>query len=175
VQDVMREGSPSASPPLVGSTLQYLQGDWNLTRAITDRRAGRAGTFSGQAAFTPVASPRPVEGRLPVVSMAGDGRLAYREQGELTFGEHRGPAWRELILLGTPEGAADVLFADGRAFYRLDLRAGRWQAEHPCSDDWYLVTVSVTGAISFTESWQVRGPDKDYDMTATFTRTGWQA
>jgi Family of unknown function (DUF6314) len=163
VQGVTREGSGPDSPALAGSTLQYLQGDWSLTRHIADHRARRTGTFAGLAIFRPLPGP------------AGCGRLAYREQGEFTFGAHRGPAWRELTLVGTPGGAADVLFADGRAFYRLDLRAGHWRAEHPCSDDRYLVTVSVLSAGSFTESWQARGPEKDYDMTATYTRTGRQA
>lgn len=157
------EGSGCASPLLAGSTLEYLQGHWSLTRHIADHRARRCGTFAGQASFRPAAGE------------TGSGRLAYREQGELTFGEHRGPAWRELILLGTPDGAADVLFADGRAFYRLDLRGGSWQAEHPCNEDSYVVTLGVLSADSFTESWRVRGPEKDYDMTATFTRTGRQA
>ncbi len=163
MQVVTREGSGQASQPLAGATLRYLQGDWSLTRHITDHRARRTGSFAGQAIF------RPAPGQ------AGRGQLEYREQGEFTFGGHRGPAWRELILVGTPDGAADVLFADGRPFYRLDLRAGHWRAEHPCSDDRYEVTVSVLSADCFTESWQARGPDKDYDMTATFTRTGRQA
>jgi hypothetical protein len=149
--------------PLVGSTLGYLQGQWSLTRRITDHRLGRVGRFEGLASF------------LPVPGGADGVRLEYREQGELSFGEHRGPACRSLILLETRDGAADVLFADGRAFYRLDLRSGHCRAEHPCSEDRYLVTTSVLSADRFTESWQVRGPDKAYDMTATLIRTGRQA
>lgn len=149
--------------PLAGGTLGYLLGHWSLTRQITDHRARRTGVFAGHASF------------LPVNGWAHGVRLTYREEGELAFGEHRGPAWRELVLLGTRDGAADVQFADGREFYRLDLRSGYWQAQHPCSEDRYLVTVSVLSAGMFTESWQARGPDMDYDMTATFTRTGRQA
>jgi hypothetical protein len=146
-----------------GSTLGYLRGQWSLTRHITDHRLRQAGQFDGQASF------------LPVPGAADGARLDYRERGELSFGGHRGPAFRSLILLDAADGAADVLFADGRAFYRLDLRSGYWQAEHPCSQDRYLVSVSVLSADRFTESWQVRGPETDYDMTATLIRTGRQA
>jgi Family of unknown function (DUF6314) len=160
VQDVSRD---APGLPVVGSTLGYLQGRWSLTRRITDRRLAQAGRFEGQASF------------LPVAGRTRGARLEYHEQGELTFGGHRGPAWRSLILLPAPDGAADVLFADGRAFYRLDLRSGFWQAEHPCSEDRYIVYVTVLGPDRFTESWQVRGPDTDYAMTATLTRTGRRA
>jgi Family of unknown function (DUF6314) len=160
VQDVSRDAPGLLA---VGSTLGYLQGQWSLTRRITDNRLQQAGQFDGQATF------------LPVPAEADGARLEYRERGELSFGGHNGPAFRSLILLGTPDGAADVLFADGRAFYRLDLRSGYWQAEHPCRQDRYLVTVSVRSADRFTESWQVRGPDKDYDMAATLVRMGRQA
>ncbi len=180
--------------PLADSTLGFLRGHWRLNRLITDYRTRRTGTFTGRASFLPgeVGSPdtaaqqdaarvpadanglaRPA--RLAAAGEEAASRLAYREHGELAFGSHRGPAWRELILLGTPDGAADVLFADGRAFYRLDLRFGQWQAQHPCGQDSYLVTVTLLSADSFTESWRVRGPGKDYSMTATLTRTGGQA
>jgi hypothetical protein len=140
-------------------TLGYLRGHWSLTRQITDHRGQHGGRFDGHASFLPVPG-------------GGDGaRLDYMEQGELTVGGHRGPAWRSLILVAAAGGGADVLFADGRPFYRLDLRSGQWRAEHPCSEDRYLVTVRVLSADSFTESWQAHGPDKDYEMTATYTRT----
>lgn len=148
---------------LAGRTLGYLRGQWSLTRLITDHRLGQVGRFVGQASFVP--SPGEASGV----------RLDYREHGELSFGGHRGPAWRSLILQAAPDGTVDVLFADGREFYRLDLRTGDWRAEHPCNEDRYLVTVRVLSADQFTESWQARGPDKDYDMTATLIRTGRQA
>jgi Family of unknown function (DUF6314) len=160
VQDVSCD---APGPLVVGSTLGYLQGRWTLTRGITDNRLRQVGRFDGEASF------------LPGSGEANGVRLEYRERGELSFGGHRGPACRSLILLAAPDESADVLFADGREFYRLDLRSGCWQAEHPCREDRYLVTVSVLGADRFIESWQVRGPNTDYDMTATLVRTGRQA
>ncbi len=100
-----------------------------------------------------------------------DGRvLAYDEHGELRFGSHRGPASRSLLYRDLADGSADVRFADGREFYRLDLRSGTWSAEHPCRADQYLVTVTRLSPDSFTEAWRVSGPAKDYELTTTYTR-----
>jgi Family of unknown function (DUF6314) len=141
----------------VSGTLSYLVGDWQLDRLISDHRTGQEGVFRGQARF-----------RLT----ADDQVLEYREDGELEFGDYRGPASRSLIYRGRSDGAADVRFADGREFYRLDLRSGSCRAEHPCRADQYLVTVTRRSPDSFTETWRVAGPAKDYKMTATFTRSG---
>lgn len=143
----------------VTGTLSYLSGDWDLERLIEDHRTGQHGVFRGQASFRP---------------SADDQVLEYTEDGELDFGGYHGPASRSLIYRGCSDGTADVRFADGREFYRLDLRSGTCQAEHPCRADQYLVTVTRRSPVSFTETWRVAGPSKDYDMTATYTRPGAQ-
>jgi len=145
-----------------GGTVAFLRGAWRAERTLTDFRLDLAGSFSGEASFT----DRPADAWLRA------GALAYQEQGELRFGSHRGPASRSLVFVPLPDGAAQVLFTDGRPFYRLDLRSGCWQAEHPCRQDSYLVTVCVLGPDSFTEHWRVSGPGKDYAMTTTLTRLG---
>jgi hypothetical protein len=147
----------SAGQGLVGSTAEFLSGDWSVVRRIRDHRSGQVGSFHGQASFRP--------------SSAGD-VLAYDEHGELQFGGHRGPASRSLLYMDAADGSADVRFADGRDFYRLDLRHGAWDAEHPCGSDRYLVTVTRIGADSFAETWRVTGPGKDYELSATYTRAG---
>jgi hypothetical protein len=141
----------------VSGTLAYLSGDWHLERLISDHRTGQHGVFRGQASFRP---------------SADDQVLEYREDGELDFGSYHGRASRSLIYRGCSDGTAAVRFSDGREFYRLDLRTGSWQAEHSCRADQYLVTVTRRSPVSFTETWRVAGPGKDYDMTATYTRPG---
>ena len=136
-------------------TLDYLRGDWDVERQITDRRSGQEGVFRGQARFRPTSDSHVLE---------------YAEDGELSFGGHRGSARRSLIYRGRADGAADVRFADGREFYRLDLRAGAWQTDHPCRADTYHVTVTRLSPDSFTEVWQVAGPDKDYELDTTYRR-----
>lgn len=135
----------------------YLSGDWHLERQISDHRTGQHGVFRGQARFRPSA----------------DGQvLQYTEDGELALGSYHGPASRSLIYRGRSDGGADVRFADGREFYRLDLRSGSCEAVHPCRADQYLVTVTTRSAVRFTETWRVAGPGKDYELTATYTRPG---
>jgi len=143
-----------------GSTLPFLAGKWNVVRHISDARTGQRGTFIGTAVIEPAADD------------PGGGSLSYEEQGELRFGGHCGPARRSLIYRERDDGAADVLFADGRDFYRLDLRSGTWRAEHPCREDRYTVTVTVLNDISSTETWRVRGPAKEYEMTTHYVRAG---
>jgi hypothetical protein len=145
----------SSGGPAPAGTLDFLSGHWNVVRQIADSLSGRGGTFVGTASFTPAA-----------------GTVTYAEQGELAFGEHRGPASRSLIYRGRADGAADVYFADGREFFCLDLTRGDCQAEHLCRADRYQVRVTRTGDDSFTETWRVVGPAKDYEMTTRYRRTG---
>ena len=150
---------PTASR-LAAGTARFLLGEWDVVREVRDYRSGRTGTFRGTARL----APEPAAGAGVV--------LSYRERGELTFGGHSGPASRSLSYRERPDGAADVRFADGRPFYRLDLRGGHWQAEHLCGADRYVVFLRVLSGDSFTETWRVTGPAKDYEMTTTYVRTG---
>ncbi len=162
-----RSGADAAYPQLAAGTLGYLAGDWDVVREIADHRSGVAGSFRGRASFRPrpdsaAAGPNGLDGRI----------LELTEQGELRFGGHHGSARRSLLYYGCSDGSADVRFADGREFYCLDLRTGSCRALHPCRADRYAVTVTWLSDDSFTEVWQVTGPDKDYDLTSVYTRTG---
>jgi hypothetical protein len=176
--------SPPRSPGqgLAGSTAEFLSGDWNVVRRISDYRAGEVGSFRGKASF------RPQEAGLPGAAVGahdvdrnhdsdhnekpGQPRpvLAYSEHGELRIGGHRGPASRSLLIRDLADGTADVRFADGREFYRLDLRSGTCQAVHPCRADEYRVTVTRLSPDSYTETWRVAGPAKDYELATTYSR-----
>jgi hypothetical protein len=153
-------GHPGEGLSLPANTIGYLAGEWNVVREIADHQSGQSGEFRGRASFRPAAA----NSRGSV--------LDFVEEGELRFGAHRGPASRSLRYRGRADGTADVYFADGRAFYRLDLRTGSCRALHPCRSDRYVVTVTWLDADSFTEIWRVTGPAKDYDMTTVYTRAG---
>jgi uncharacterized protein DUF6314 len=155
--------TPGPCWPLAGGTLEFLRGSWRAERELADYRSGDRGSFRGIAVFAAATE-----------AGADDhcGLVSYREQGELRLGGHTGPASRSLLYQPGNEGSAEVLFADGRPFYVLDLRTGYWRAEHPCGADHYLVTVRVLGANCFTEQWRARGPWKDYEMTTTLARIG---
>jgi len=183
----------------VPDALRLLRGSWRIERRLADHRSGHAGWFRGTARFEPPGpasrpASRPVRPRphqpaparrwppAPATPLSdnskrplagpggGHGLLTYYENGELAFGEHRGPASRSLIYRGRADGTADVFFADGREFYRLDPRPGRWQARHACGRDEYLVSGRVLGAGLLEERWQVTGPAKDYEIMTTLTR-----
>ena len=140
----------------VPDTLAFAAGRWRLERVLADHRSGLVGRFTGQAVLTGPDLP--------------GGPLSYLETGELRFGPHAGPATRSLRYQGLPDGTVDVLFADGHLFYRLDLRSGHCTAVHPCRADQYEITYLVLGDDVMEERWRVRGPDKDYDATATLIR-----
>jgi hypothetical protein len=88
----------------------------------------------------------------------------------LRFGTHTGPATRTLCYQGRPDGTVDVRFADGHLFYRLDLRSGHCVAVHQCRADRYEITYLVLSENAMEERWQVQGPGKDYQATATLIR-----
>ncbi len=139
----------------VPDTLAFLRGRWRLERRLDDHRSGVCGTFTGKAEFAATDDPAV---------------LRYTERGELHFGGHSGPAQRTLLLRALPDGAADAQFADGRAFYRLDLGPGCCQAEHLCGRDRYTVTFRVLSPDLLEEHWHVLGPGKAYDTVTTLDR-----
>jgi hypothetical protein len=149
----------SAAGGLAAGTLEVLRGRWRLERRLTDRASGCRGTFTGVASVLGV-------------GVGVGGTIRYAERGELRFAGHRGPASRDLLLASRRDGAVEVRFADGRPFYRLDLCAGSWHAEHVCGSDLYTVAWQVLGADLLSETWTARGPTKDYELATTLTRLG---
>jgi uncharacterized protein DUF6314 len=150
-----RKPSGEADARLAGGTVAFLRGAWSVERQLTDHRSGVRGSFTGRAEFRSTADPAV---------------LRYTERGELRFGDHRGPASRALLYQELPGGAADVRFADGREFYRLDLCSGSCTVRHDCGQDRYLISHLVPGAGWLEERWQVTGPRKGYDGVTTLRR-----
>jgi hypothetical protein len=146
--------------------MDLLPGTWEIDRRVIDHAAGSVGTFAGVARWTSAAAAAPEsagpESAGPV--------LAYHEHGELRFGSHRGPASRSLLYICRPDGTVDVRFADGREFYRLDPRSGRWQARHDCGQDVYLLDARLAAGPVIQERWRVRGPGKDCEIMTTLVR-----
>lgn len=147
----------------VPDTLAFAAGHWRIERVLADHRSGTRGRFTGRAVLGEPALPG---GATPGAGPA----LTYLETGELHFGPHTGPATRRLHYQGLPDGTVDVRFADGHLFYRLDLRSGHCTAVHQCRADRYDITYLVLGEDLMEERWQVRGPAKDYEATATLIR-----
>ncbi len=140
---------------VIDDTLGFLRGPWALSRLIEDDRSARCGRFTGAADVT-----------VP----AGGGPARWVESGVLRFGDHEGPAERQLLLVPGPGSAVAVLFADGRHYVDLDLSAGSWHAVHLCGADRYEISTTVRSADLVEEAWAVTGPAKDYRAHTTLVR-----
>ncbi|MDU0302942.1 MULTISPECIES: DUF6314 family protein [unclassified Streptomyces] len=138
----------------VPDVLGYLSGSWRAERVVRDLAGGDEGRFRGTVVFGPLE----------------DGGLLQRESGDFTWRGVTRPAERTLRFLPGPEGTADVRFADGRPFHDLDLRAGRYVADHPCSADLYRGEFTVRGAGHWRVVWRVRGPAKDLELVTDHLR-----
>jgi hypothetical protein len=160
----------------VRDTLAFAAGHWRIERVLADHRSGTQGRFTGSATLSDPAPGDPAAGN-PALSEADDPgpipsrpALRYLETGELRFGTHTGPATRTLCYQGRPDGTVDLRFTGGHLFYRLDLRSGRCVAVHQCRADRYEITYLVLSENAMEERWQVQGPGKDYQATATLIR-----
>jgi len=137
----------------VPDPLRYLTGTWSITRTLND--AGRTGTFTGTATFTP-----------------DGGGLAYEERGVLDLGHWHGDSYRRLHYAPAPSGLLAVTFEDGRFFHDLDLSGGEWTVHHPCRADAYEGRFTVLSADEWRQEWRVRGPAKDQLIQSVFSRNG---
>ncbi|MGX1757224.1 DUF6314 family protein [Streptomyces lydicus] len=151
------EPGPAGEPPPrpVPDAAAYLFGRWSIERSVCDLRTGAEGSFRGTAEFRP--------------DPAGEG-LLHIEEGRLRWGAAVHPASRTLRLRPRPDGTAEIRFADGRPFHDLDLRTGRWRAVHPCAEDRYEGTFTVTGADTWHLEWRVGGPAKDQLLRSAYRR-----
>ena len=154
---------------LRGGTLAHRAGAGRppLGHAGTVHRLGHAQRTGARSADARRTEPRRTGRARPAPSGPA---LCYLETGELRFGTHTGPATRTLRYQGRPDGTVNVRFADGHLFYRLDLRSGRCEAVHQCRADRYEITYLALSEDVMEERWQVQGPGKDYQATATLIR-----
>ncbi|MFJ9177310.1 DUF6314 family protein [Streptomyces sp. NPDC102360] len=138
----------------VSDVLAFLAGSWRVERTVRDLAADVTGTFSGTTDFT----------------AEGDG-LRHFESGMFEWRGVVRPAERTLRYVpGEERGTAVVCFADGRFFHGLDLRAGRYVADHPCSADLYRGEFTVYGVDAWRAVWRVKGPAKDLLLVTEYRR-----
>lgn len=140
-------------------TLAFLTGRWQVTRVLVDHGGSPIGVFRGDLAVT-----------VPEAAPSADRRALYREAGVLQLGAHHGEASRWLSCRCTDHGSLDTYLPSGTFFFELDLRTGRCEAEHPCGNDTYRITVRVASPDEIEERWHVTGPHKAYEAVATLTR-----
>jgi hypothetical protein len=132
----------------------FLPGRWRIARRIADQRLGITGRLTGVARFTPEA-----------------GGLGYVESGFLVFGGFSGPASRTLWFAFEHNGVADVRFADGRPFHRVDLSSGVAHVAHDCVPDRYRGRYKVRDRDRWQLTWFVEGPRKQIRMGTRYIRS----
>ncbi|UQN30368.1 DUF6314 family protein [Brachybacterium kimchii] len=169
MRDASTPDQPSADRPgprvSPGASPRELVGSWLLRRRIEDRRARETLHVTGTTEL----------------SMREDGRIAWRESGELTRGAADAPPIpvRRELLIERRDGIQDgeprtespgeewmVLFADGRDFH--PWAPGR-AVVHPCGEDRYDGLVEIADEREWRVTWEVNGPAKDMTIRSVLT------
>jgi hypothetical protein len=153
----MEEFSKVGALPVL-DLFSYLQGNWVLTRKITDLRLNTPGFMSGTTAIT----NQPEKGGKPV--------LSYREDGELCFGKYKEKVYRNYEFLFPFAHKALVLFSDGEIFHELDLSSGFSHVEHLCLEDSYRGSFCVKSPNVWLSKWHVNGPSKELILDNHYQR-----
>lgn len=131
----------------------FLPGTWRVRRRLVSASPAQSGWAYGRAVIDVV-----------------DDELHYLETLTVNYADYQGHASRRYRYCPNPSGTADVLFADGRFFHTLDLRRGRWRAEHLCSCDVYVGSFRVLDPDRWLIRWRVRGPHKELRITTLLER-----
>lgn len=146
MEQFMRDDLPVmrrlAPPQLVGT--------WLLERQIHDFHHNRHGYASGIAEM----------------NLAPDGSVAWLEYGDLKYDERVTQFRRLLELRQDSDDEWGVWFENGTWFHD-------WSATdfvHTCSPDRYAGRVRISSESSWTLTWQVSGPSKEYTLTTTYKR-----
>ncbi|MBU2979558.1 hypothetical protein KO501_15105 [Alteromonas sp. C1M14] len=145
----------SPHDPLIKKTLPAslndFVGNWLVTRTIVQNNGDKF-QFVGNACFTWCKS-----------------QLHYQETGQVT-----GPngntllAERAYIWQQSSRNRFDVLFDDERYFHTFSV--GQPHGEHLCGDDNYVVDYGFQSWPTWSSTWEVKGPRKDYTMHSIYQR-----
>lgn len=141
----------------VGDIRSFLLGAWSLSRTINDVRQNMPGVMQATA----------------VIGLRGDGEggdYVYSEEGDLSFGDYRETAHRTYLYTFPEPHVAEVLFDDGRPFYRLDLSDGYWTVDHVCDNDAYRGAFRADGPNVWRSNWYITGPDKEIVLDSRYQR-----
>lgn len=137
----------------IADLMDYLVGEWDLTREIVDHGRHRLHLEGGAD-----------------VRRRADGSLAYFEHATLATDAAPIEFTRAYLLRPTSHTTAHVELSDGSPFYDLDLSNGRCRAQHLCGHDLYIGLV-LTTRDGWITRWRCRGPEKDYVATTLLSPT----
>lgn len=140
------------------------EAEWGLEGLLGEWRFER--TIRGQGCMTGVAVLEPM----------GDGRVEYRESGELRLDDgQRLRGEQRYVYERLKQGFAVRFDGTGELFHRVmfaGAEGGVWKAraEHRCKADVYVSEYVFRGDGTFEVEHVVRGPRKNYVITTCYRR-----
>ena len=172
------------------SLLDFLQGTWVFDRTMTHTDNGsRLGSVTNASAvFAPVDVVATTDAAATASPAAPTPfpQLLYREEGTVIFAQSSTstpiPFYREYLYTFRTPFSADVAFwrptnseEHLKFFHTLHVSEAGCGATstHVCIDDLYQATLQVSSASSFSATWVVDGPHKNYSITTKLRREGW--
>ncbi|TCR91947.1 DUF6314 family protein [Rhizobium sp. BK376] len=129
------------------SGLDSFKGIWEVRRTVFDRLTRSRVSFSGRA------------------EIGADG---FREEGDKRYGAMVLQSSRS-YLLRIEDGRVVVDFPDHREFIRIGEAASQ-ALFHQCGPDAYSGRLFFRGPDAWAETWEVRGPRKNYRSVAVYRR-----
>ena len=136
------------------ATKAALIGLWRIDRHIADQR-GPDARFTGRGEFCQCPD------RLDT--------LIWIETGQLAIGVHP-PIVATRTYRWVFGDMIEVRFEDGRPFHHFDPGLSIPKALHHCQPDIYRVAYHFGLPETWTVTWHVQGPRKDYAMASTMLR-----
>ena len=132
---------------------QDFLGAWQIERHIYDQLSDRAGTLVGTARFV----------------LAG-GDVQYSETGTLRWGQGAPMQATRTYVWKFDDKDVAVQFENGAPFHDFRLDHSAPTAAHFCRPDHYEVAYDFATFPSWSATWRVKGPRKDYEMVTNFVR-----
>lgn len=136
------------------SIYSFLRGQWRVKRNVFDSDKNPQGLLVGLANYTP----------------NGNNTLAFVEKLEGLFDNHCGKAWnKQELTFQSPSDA--TVFQKGEYFHKLGFDKPFTLVHHKCKQDQYLgLYVFNQKEKSFSVTWKVKGPKKNYSLRAYYEK-----
>ncbi|MFA3917796.1 DUF6314 family protein [Ruegeria hyattellae] len=134
-------------------SLDDFDGNWSVTREITDAKAGQVLSAEGTATLSWRAN-----------ELIYDEALRLQVPGQVPMQATRCYLWQQ------GQGGIDIRFEDGRFFHFLALGKDCPRDHHDCPPDSYDAAYDFTAWPVWSVVWTVSGPRKSYVMKSLYQR-----
>lgn len=135
------------------SSLASLEGRWKLSRVI-EHAQGTVDYLEGTTTFH----------RAGQQMIQDEEGLLSQDSVAMPLKATRRYLWSQV------RNRLECAFDDGRPFHTVPLGTATPETVFLCPPDRYAVSYMFDSRNSWTATWKVSGPRKDYTMTSTYTR-----